>query len=425
MDFTRDFLYRVDNLCSYLESIEYECSMRECVLIETGSLTMKNIIAIQEAEAEKTNAFFNGIMAAINTVHQRFEELFNMRYIKDKEYIEKYEAYLKEPVKAENISVYKYNTELLVNTSVPSVNFESIKNDLDDLLTAQKKLFPNLATNETADKFADTIKAKFRGEPSTEEKPTIKGSDFDMEKAANFVKNYINTKKKVASDKKALMNIVNAFKNAVKKAENDTKIEAQNNSFYSDVYGQVIVLEAEDDSSNTDNKTVDKPDNQAEEKSDKEKAVDDVMKDADGAAKEKKDSFGTNLKRTKNGINVVSKFFSAKMAICNECYKSYMEILKNHIGSYDESAKNPGKTEDKSEEKPKDEENELTPEEKIKAKEIVSDVHDDKGNVKNLNDEGKANFLSKLQNAVGKSKASKLFNKVISKIGKNKGDASK
>lgn len=394
MDFTRDFMYRLEQIAFIAESAEYEYAMRESVLIETGLCNSENIISLQEGLIETVKNFFSKAPQLINDLYNKFEMYFGKKFEKDKEFINaNIEIVKTKEIKEKTLQVYNYDLAKIKQKNDLRLNYESIKDDLDDILSIQKKLFPDFVT-DTPEGFVDNVKKILRGNPEAE-KPTIDGSKFNMDEALNFVLGYDKIKREISNDKKDIISTINVFKNLV----NSKQSTVTNESYYSYLFNKAILLEEEntnaeskpeapDTSSNNDNK----PD------SAQDKSVDKVMNS--GSKSGSGNEFSTAFKRTKNGILVVSKFFSAKMTIVNECYNEYSSIIKNHINSY-KSVNNP--------------EDAPTPEQEQAVRKVLEKYIDTNGKFKQLDDEGKANLLNELKSAAkGKDAYVKqMFNNYI------------
>lgn len=420
MDFERDLVYRMNTLCSMMETVEYETAIRECVLIETNSYTSKNIMALHEDFKEAIKNFFESIPGLIENAWNKFLQLFNMKYAKDAEYLKKNTEILDKECKLDKIAVYEYKTDMLKNSDLPNIIYDSIKDKLDDQTTAEKALFPNFVDKNEKLSFSDSVKFILRGSPSTENKPEFSGKDFGpkLKDCAKFVEGYTEIIKNIKNDKKKLLTQVKSFKNLVqqKQSEESTQLAVRGESFYSQVFDTTLILE-EDKYVDAEWKEVkdDKQKTVTDDKTKQEKTADNIMKSATDKVKKGSSEYITACKRTRMAIKITTQFFSAKLSIANEIYKTYMEILRAHISSYvTEDKKKEGKKENSDN---NENEDQLTSEEEANGKELVNEVIDKDGNPKDMDEADKANFFNKLSKAFnGKTgKAKKVFNKIFSK----------
>lgn len=422
MDFAKNLSYQVDILCSIVESAEYECAMREAALLETGMYDSYSVRVIHEAFMDKVKTFFESLPGMINNAMQKFIELFNVKYQKAKAYIEKYGEYIDKEVKLETINIYDYNVANIKDVSIPTINFEQMKEDFDDVLAAQKKLFPNFATDDPA-KFVDNIKNKLRGEPNTEDKPSVSGKSFKIDEAKKYLLDFHQTKKKIESDKKTLLSDLNIFKNIMnrKQSEESSNNGEKNEAFYSALFDKTLLLEAEDSSDNSgnDNKTSNDSNNSSE--SEKDKSADNILKSAASKVKDGASELTTTWKRIRNATTVCTKFFSARMSIANECFDEYFRVIKEHVASYNDQAKEDSDgAKENTDEKTEGKKDEMTPEENEKVKEVVKSAMNSDGSVKNLDDTGKAKLFDRLKSAVGgkENAITGIFSKLTSKMKK-------
>lgn len=419
MDFERDFIYRLNELYSMTETMEYEAAIRECILIETNTYTAQNIIAIQEDFKQTVIDFFQSIPSMIENVVNKFMQIFNIRYSKDAEYLEKHNEILEKECKLDKIAVYDYKIDLLKNAELPNIVFESIKDKLDDQSSAEAALFPNFVDKENKRQFSDNIKFIFRGSPSTDNKPEHTGKEFGpkLGACADFIKNFNQITKNIQNDRKKILSQVKTFKNLVQQKQNEesTQLAVRGESFYSQVLDRTLILEKEQEY--VDAEWKEKKDDQktvSDEKTEKEKTADNIMNSATNKAKKGTSEYIANFKKTRMAIKATTTFFSAKMSISNEIYKTYMEILKAHISTYVTEEKD-GNNQNKNDQENSDK---LTPEEEANGKEVIEEVIDDNGNPKKDMDEAeKARFFSKLSKAFnGKdNKAKSVFNKIFGK----------
>lgn len=428
MDFASNLSYQVDILCSVVENAEYECAMREAAFLETGLYDSYSVKIIHEAFVDKIKSFFETLPGLITNAMQKFIDLFNVKYQKAKGYIEKYGEYIDKECKLENINVYTYNTSNIKDAAMPSINFESMKEKFDDLLTAQKALFPTFATDDAA-KFVDNIKKVLRGNPETEDKPSIKGKDFDMGGAKEYLLNFTIIRRNIEKDKRSLLSQLNIFKNIIKTKQNEAaanNVGEKNEAFYSALYNKTLLLEADDASNNdsgNDNKSSTDTSKPAE--SEKDKSADNILKSAASKVKDGASELATTFKRIRTATSVCTKYFSARMVIANECFDEYFRIIQEHVKSYNAEASENGsddasKDKENTEEKTENSNEELTADESEKVKDVVKDAMNNDGTVKNMDDTGKAKLFSKLKSAAnGKENAiTKIFSKITSKMKK-------
>lgn len=380
MNFTRDFIYQLEMISSVAESAEYAHAMRESILIETGLYNSENIISLQEGLIETVKEFFNKAPQLISDLYNKFEMLFSKKFEKDREFINaNNDIAMNKPLIQKELQVYNYDLAKMKQKHDLRLNYESIKDDLDDIHTLQKKLFPEFAA-ETPEEFSDNVKKIFRGNPDVE-KPVISSNKFNMKEAIDFVLGYDKMRREINNDKKDIISTINVFKNLVNSKQNTVT----NESYYSYLFNKSLLLEEENTESkgesnkpetNTQN-TVDQND---KTDSEKDKSVDNVMKSSSKSGNE----FSLAFKRTKNGIMVVSKFFSAKMTVINECYNEYSSIIKNHINSYKDT------------ENPQDA---PTSEQEQAVRKVFEKYIDGNGKFKKLDDAGKAKLLNELKAA--------------------------
>lgn len=413
-----DFEFRMNSIYSMMESIEYEYSMRECILIENNLFNKDNIISLNESFIDKAKEFFKNIPNLISNIVNQFLESTNLIIVQDNKILEKYSDTIRnKEFKVENMKVYDYNTTMLFEKMAVNItSYDSIKDQLGSEESARKALFPNFTVEEGSDKsFKDIVKLKLRGD-ETEPNKLVNNDNFNS--IVKFIEDYKSLKNTVKSDEKTIKSKVSIFSNIINQNKN------VNESFYSEILGKNILLEEENENKD-DNKSESDNDNNTSN-NDNEKVASDIVNNAD--KEDKGGSLKDTFKRCKTATKVITDFFSAKMNVIHEAHKSYREVIDAHIKYHtNENPATGEKTEENKndEEKPEESKEENSGENDKKnneAKELVNDFLEKNKDGVDPNGEEVKDIRRGLFKLFGTktNKADNIVDKVVAKVNSNK-----
>ena len=275
--------------------------------------------------------FIEKIVEGIKTVAQKFKETMTDLFMKDKDYLRKYNNIVKDkPVlKATFKQYYAYDVDKIKTSKLPKLNIDQLLKCNGDEKEAIKVLFPSFVSVSSDQSFQDRVKEVFRGG----EAKTVNAQDVNIESLFKFCKSYDSLIAQMEKDAYAIdeadlitkarfkLNKISAATPVYKQKSNESFDYAKTMEYY---FNEVNI-ESDEKDKEANARTVannsDSDDIMVKDNTD--------VKSAEELEQEKKEAEATKLY-----YKICAQFLGMRFAMASECYKQYMKIIKWHVSQY-------------------------------------------------------------------------------------------
>ena len=343
------------------EQAKIEAVVTESILISSGENNLQNMTSVNESIVDSLKNGIMKFMEALGRLWAKFVEAMDVLTKRDKGYLEKYKDIIlkTKPINADyTMYDYKKGVEHILRSPIPTFNYASMKEELDDTQKFIDKYLSRFMIGNKDTNFIDGVKAYFRG--SADQKK-FNSSQLNMTDMYNYCYDYEKIKDMIDKDLKYIEKAAKDGINLVEKMGRENKIAQESanifedNKYYSFVYEQFITEgdnnqnnnnQNNNNHNNGNNKNNPSPTNPAASRSVEGGGPNGPNKpsgqyqgannkDNKNPGVQEKDVNGETVKvatdRIKVYMKVCSDFIAAKLTISEEVYKAYMSIIKVHV----------------------------------------------------------------------------------------------
>lgn len=312
-----------------IEQARFNAYLKECMLISEGNNTAENLNAINEALIESVSNTVKKLVNWIGKLWQRFIENIDALIKKNQDYLVKYKDIILnrklDPDAKFTMYDYDKGLELIKKTTVPKLNWESMKNNLNSKEEIIKTYFSALSINGAQEDIADQIKTKFRGSSKQVQKNS---SAINMSDIYNYCYKYADMKKQLKSDINTIKESANI---AIDTANKLAKVYSESSSYYSFVK-ESFITEVENKQplvgiENPADKEADAKPNDNKNTTGEDTNNTNTIKNSVNS----KESADDVVKKVSNYLSVCGTVLAAKQTILQEIFNANMYIIRWHV----------------------------------------------------------------------------------------------
>jgi hypothetical protein len=339
--------------------------IQECILIESDSISAVKMNAINEGAIDKVKETIHKIIEAIAKMWNKFLESAKKLLSTDKNYLEKYkDIILKKQLKEAEYNTYDYakGIPILLATSVPAFNYDSMKDELVSDEQFINKYFKAFASEKI--EFVDNVKAVFRnGHNGGSDRKTFKSNEFNMTDIYNYCYNYKSLIQKIEKDieyvKKAGIDAIKIVDSESKNqstqqtTQNNNQTQQQNDQnsnnnqqnitkegfYYSNISNSIVhELERTLPNGQTNTGGAKTSSGSTADNANPAKNVQNISGDNSNSNDTRAAVSGHDPKAVGEHINrymrICGDILGAKLSITQEIYKEYMSLIRLHVRDY-------------------------------------------------------------------------------------------
>lgn len=315
--------YNLFLLDSLLEDHKLELYINESILLASEYPTIEQFKIVHEGFSAKIKETFSKLLAMIANLWKKFTYTMNNILSTDKKYLETHkDIILKKPLAEDEYIMYPYWTgyNQLKEFKVPAFNFPALKDSLkskDDFISRHFNSYikGDLSLN-------DSLRQTFRGGVDKEQR--VASSKINLVDMYNYCIEFESIKKRLETDMKEIEKAGDNAIDIIDKMKMDTTSASNEGAIYSFVK-EAVIYEANPQKVSD----IEKKDG-AEKNSSIDGERDTNNKNIEDNVTNKND----DINKIKTYIEVCYSALGVKMSIAQECYKSYMFIIRDHVKSH-------------------------------------------------------------------------------------------
>lgn len=300
-----------------IQDYKLEVYVNESILIASEYPAIDQFKIIHEAVFSKLKEGFARLLQSIATLWKKFIQTMDSLISADIKYLEKYkDIILKKPLVEDDYMMFPYweGYNEMSNFKVPAFNYNSLKDSLSSKDEFISKHFNPYNKDGLA--INDVARQKFRGGVDKEQK--IPSSKINLSQMYDYCIGFNSLKKRLEADMKEVEKAGNSAIDIIDKTKPDNT--TNETAIYSFVKEEVIYEALPQKVSNIEKKTGSADDSSIDGERGNN---DDIKVDAQNK--------NTEINNIKTYIEVCYGVLGVKMSVAQECYKSYMFILKDHV----------------------------------------------------------------------------------------------